>query len=545
MGVITATILSQGEEMNPAYALLSMEVSKEVNRIPAVQLTLVDGDAAQGDFPISNSVFFEPGKEIEIKLRFEGDSDVTVFKGLAVRQGVQASRQGSILTVDLKDAAIKLTHARHSAVFRDLSDAEIASRIIEDGGLTKGEIASTEPKHPEIVQYYTTNWDFMLSRADIHGLMVIVDDGTVSLRGIDLSGEAVHRFEFGLSELYDFEFELDAMHQHAAIESVSWDIENQQLTEASTAQAFSLTQGNLDGAGLARTLGFDSYLLSHPAPLDPAERQGWADARLARSRLSLIRGRLSVRGNAQIKPFDLIEIAGVGERFNGKTIVTGVRHLVDERGWQTDVQFGLTPEWFARQPDIQDVPAAGLLPAASGLQIGVVDSFEEDPEQQLRVRVLLPAIDSEDGAVWARLVSPEAGKERGYFFRPEPGDEVVLGFFNNDPRQPVILGAMYSSSNNPPEDFAELSEDNIHKGIVTKKGTKIGFLDNDKAAIFIETAQSNKILLDDDAETIEIVDQHGNSITMTSAGIEIKSASDFKIDASGNVEIKGQQVDVK
>jgi uncharacterized protein involved in type VI secretion and phage assembly len=257
-----------------------------------------------------------------------------------------------------------------------------------------------------------------------------------------------------------------------------------------------------------------------------------------------------------------MEIAGVGDRFNGKTLVTGVRHLLDDRGWQTDVQFGLTPEWFARQPDIQDAPAAGLLPAASGLQIGIVDSFDEDPAQLLRVRVMLPVIDGEDGVVWARLASPEAGKERGYFFRPEPGDEVVVGFFNNDPRQAVILGAMYSSSNNPPEDFADLSEENIHKGIVTKQGTKIGFLDNEKAAISIETAQGNKILLDDDAETIEIVDQHGNALTMNSDGIEvadqsgstiamtgdgveIKSAADFKIEASGNVEIMGQQVDVK
>ena len=44
---------------------------------------------------------------------------------------------------------------------------------------------------------------------------------------------------------------------------------------------------------------------------------------------------------------------------------------------------------------------------------------------------------------------------------------------------------------------------------------------------------------------IQVTDQHGNSITMDKNGIEIKSEKDVKIDASGNVEIKGQKVDVK
>ena len=116
--------------------------------------------------------------------------------------------------------------------------------------------------------------------------------------------------------------------------------------------------------------------------------------------------------------------------------------------------------------------------------------------------------------------------------------------------------------NNPPDDFATLAEDNINKGIVTQKGTKITFVDDEKAAVSIETPQSNKILLDDDAETIDIADQHGNSIAMSSSGItmadkdsnsiamsssgiEVKSAGDFKINASGSVEIKGAKVDVK
>jgi Rhs element Vgr protein len=322
-------------------------------------------------------------------------------------------------------------------------------------------------------------------------------------------------------------------------------MKNQELTQASQAAAFELSQGNLNGEQIAQTIGFDTYTLKHPVPLDPAELQAWADARMVRSRMSLIRGRIAVAGLTDLKPLDVIEIKEIGERFNGKTLVTGIRHQVNESGWQTDVQFGFSPDWFCRQENIADVPAGGLLPAVTGLQVGIIDAFEEDPDGEYRVKVILPAIDEAEGAVWARLLTPDAGLERGFFFRPEAGDEVVVGFFNNDPRQPIILGALYGSVNTPPADFADLSEDNLHKGIVTKKGTRIGFVDADKASIFIETPEANKIVCDDDAQSIQISDQHGNMITMDANGIEIKSTGDVKIDAGGNVEITGQKVDVK
>jgi Rhs element Vgr protein len=494
---------------------------------------------------ISDTSFFEPGKVVEIKLRYEGEKDFDVFKGVIVRHGVEANGMTSELVVELKDAAIKLTRPRKRVVFREQADHEIIGKIVGDAGLKKGKLDATQPKHAEIVQYDATDWDFILARADIQGLVVVADDGQISLQKIAVSGSPKHRFEYGISEIYNFEMEVDASHQNSNVESIAWDIKQQKLTPASKAKALTLSQGNLDGAKLAKAIGFDTCTLSQPTALDPKELQAWADARMARSRLAMIRGRLSVPGFGDIKPLDVMEVAGIGKRFNGQTLVTGVRHRVGGDGWQTDVQFGLSPQPFCREDNIQDAPAAGLLPAVSGLHIGIVDKFEADPGNELRVKVILPAIDEKTGAVWARLASPDAGKDRGYFFRPEPGDEVVVGFFNNDPRQGVILGAMYGSNNAAPKDMGELSEKNLNKGIVTKQGTTIGFIDDEKASVFIETKNKNKLLLDDNAESIQLSDQHGNSITMDKSGIAIKSAKDIKIEASGNVEIKGAKVDVK
>jgi Rhs element Vgr protein len=544
MSVATATILSAGRPIDPGYDVISIDIRREVNRIPSARLALVDGDTAERRFLISDTKVFEPGTMIEIRLRYDGATqDTTVFFGRVMCHGVEADREDFRLWVELKDVAIKLTQVRNGKVFRQQTDAEVIRSIIQAAGLKIGELSPTQPEHPEMVQFYCTDWDFILSRADAYGLLVVVNDGEISLRKIDLQGQPRFSFEFGLSEIYNFEIEADATYQYADLRSIGWDLK-QQSTDESYAKAFHLSQSDLDGLTLAKEVGFGAYTLSHPVPLALSELQAWADGRMVRSRMSMIRGRLGLEGLADIKLLDRIEIKGIGTRFNGNTQVTGICHRLDSEGWRTDLQFGLSPHGFYRESNIREAPSAGLLPAVSGIQIGIVVDLAEDPEKQFRVKVRLPGLVDEAGSIWARLASPYAGNGRGQFFWPEIGDEVVVGFFNDDPRQPVIMGALHSSKNAPPTDLAPATK-NLQKGFVTKNGTTLRFVDDEKASVFIETPQKNKIRFDDDSEGIYISDQHGNTLTMDRNGIQLKSAKDLTIEASGNVQIKGSTVDVK
>jgi hypothetical protein len=139
---VTVTILSNGEAMDPSYQLLSVNVQREVNRIPTAELTLLDGNLAQRKFEISDKPFFEPGKDIEIKLRIEGNSEESsVFKGPVVRHSLEAHRDSSRLVVGMKDAAVKLTGARHSAVYNGQDDSEIIKKILKDADVNAGTVA--------------------------------------------------------------------------------------------------------------------------------------------------------------------------------------------------------------------------------------------------------------------------------------------------------------------------------------------------------------------------------------------------------------------
>jgi len=546
MSVVTATISHKTKKvMSATYEVMSLDIEREVNRIPRCSLKLLDGDLAKSTFPISDTVFFEPGAELTISLNYGDDPPVVVFIGLVVRHGLSLSRRGSVLSVELKDKALALTRPRKSALHKDYDEA--IKTIAKAGSLKVTQLATTAAtKHPQLVQYDVSDWDFILSRAEAQGLILALTDGALTVAEVMAKGATTHTFEYGKDELYSLDVEADGLYQPGAVESVGWDPDTQAITAKTEAKPQKNPIGDLDAAKVATALGIQDTVLRHLAPIDPKELAAWADGHVARARMSMVRGRVSIPGTAKPKLLDAIKLVGVGKRFTGTSTITGIRHRVTKAGWTTDLQFGFSPELLADNQEVTAPSSAGLLPGIQGLQIGVVSGFEEDPLASFRVQVLVPSIDPAKGLIWARLASPDAGLGRGFFFRPEPGDEVIVGFINGDPRQAVILGSLYSKTNTPPEDFKAIDADNFLKGIVTKTGVTIGVVDEPDPVAFIETPAKQNIIFDDASGIVAITDMNGNSIILDENGITLTSAKDVTIDGSGgSVTILGTKVEVK
>ena len=222
---------------------------------------------------------------------------------------------------------------------------------------------------------------------------------------------------------------------------------------------------------------------------------------------------------------------GVGARFNGKALVSGVRHEISTKNWETDISFGLSPDTLATtQATVADPGANGLLPPIDGLQIGLVTALEGDPDGEERIQVHIPAIDPAGDGTWARLATLDAGSDRGTVFRPEIGNEVVVGFLNRDPRNPVVVGQLHSSTNASP---IPASDDNHHKGLKTRSGIELTF-DDDKIVAVLKTPNANTITLSDDEGSITIVDENSNSMTMNSDGIAVVDANSNSMTMDSN-----------
>lgn len=529
----TIKILTNGQEVTGEYHVVSVVVTKEINRIPHARLVFLDGDAASEDFAISNAEAFEPGKEIEILAGYHSDEE-TIFKGIVTRHAIKARhKKSSILEIECRDLASKMAITRNNGYYTDVTDAEIIEEIIGEFGL-EADVEATEAQHREMVKFNVMDWDFVLARARANGLLVVTDDGKISVKAPDAEQAPILNLVYG-STLMAFEAEMDARSQLPQINTQAWDYADQEMIEEKSDPPSLPDQGNLDADTLAEVMGTSTFPLRHGGKRTDAELKTLADACLLQSRLSRIIGRLKCQGFAGVKPGHLVSLNGVGDRFNGTAFITAVRQVVRTDNWETELQFGLSPEWLTPRRDIVEPPAAGLVPGVNGLQIGVVTQLAEDPDGEDRVMVRMPMVDPEAEGIWCRVASLDAGENRGAFFRPEINDEVVLGFINDDPRDPVILG-MFNSSAKPAPITA--SDDNHEKGFVTREGLKFIFND-EKKSITCETPNGNMMVLSDDGGTIVMADETGNKIEMSADGILIESAADITIKATGDINLQG------
>jgi len=532
-GPFRATVKAGGKTIPDTVQLLSARVFKAVNRVPRAEIVLRDGDMSSGEFAVSESDSYKPGAAISIEAGY-GDSTALVFSGIVIGQQLAIGGDNlCTVTLECRDKSAALTVGRKNANYVDKKDSDIAGKLIGAvSGLT-AQATATATQWKELVQYYCTDWDFLLARAEANGYVVIADDATVSFAAPKTDAAAALTVTYG-SDLLEFQAKLDARDQFASVQATAWDIKNQKIAQAKATPATVNAQGDLAAADLARALNIGTFGLQTAVTLESADLTTWAKAQQLKSGLARIRGSMKFQGSALAKVGAIIEVAGVGKRFNGKVYVSGITHEIGDGAWFTRAEFGLPPAWYAESGDLEAPAAAGLVPGVEGLQIGVVKKLSADPDGQFKIQVSIPVMQAETDGVWARLMQFHATSGQGAFFVPEVGDEVVLGYFNNDPSAPVILGSLYSSKRKTRYPIAD--EKNNTKAITTRSGLTIEY-DDDKKVITVVTPGKNKIVISDDDKSILLQDQHDNKLKMNDGGISLDSPKDITLKAQGNISL--------
>jgi Rhs element Vgr protein len=536
--VVSLTVEIAGTELPGWVAVAQVEVVREVNRIPFARLKIGDGDSGLADFSASADTYFVPGQEIVISAGYHGETEA-IFAGIVLKQHIGLRPDMSWLDVECRDVAATMTLARRNRHFEDVTDSDAIATIIADYDL-QADLAETSATHGQLLQYHATDWDFIVSRLDANGQFCAVEDGTLRSFVPELDSEPTAELVFG-TNLIELDAEFDARLPSGRITAQSWDPAAQDLAEAEAADPGLAPLGDLTADDMITASGRTAEEAWHGGMLAGDALQAWADGALRRSRIAGARGRARFQGFAGVGLGKTIKLGGLGNRFNGSAIVTGIRHVLVDNGWTTDLEFGIWPELHAERFAISAPPAAGLAPAVSGLQIGVVTATAGDPQSENRVRIKVPTAGLSEEGIWARLAMLDAGDGRGSYFWPEVDDEVVVGFLHDDPAHPVILGALHSSAHAPPE---APTEDNNLKGFVTRSGLTLAF-DDDTAAMTLKTPEGNSLVLSDGDGGIVLKDQNGNSIEMTASGITLKSAGALKIEAKSDVTAEGANIGLK
>lgn len=532
--VISFEVKVGGSALPTGMVVLKLHVKLEVNKIARAYISILGGKSYENLFPESENDIFAPGKDVEISIGY-AQKNIKVFSGIITKHSLDIATNylsfssRNLLLLEASDKSLKMTVGKKSEIYEKKKDSDIITTLLSTAGLTKT-VAATTLTHELISRHNCSDWEFMLNRTKANGMVVLNAMGAITVEAPKSSGTEVLTITYG-KDIKTFRGDLNAGNQLQGVEAINYDIYNELEVKQTGADSKFDIPGSLTGAVLGKVAAATKVSLNVPVPVLTQELKGHADALLAASRLRRMTGEMSFRGSTDVKLGSYIKLAGFGKLFNGLVYITGVEHLVENGQYVTKVSFGLKSEFFSAHPHEE----LNLLPPIAGLHVGIVKKLDADPDKKNRIQVMIPSLKSTGSGIWAMLGHFHAGKNSGSFFVPELNSEVIVGFINDDPRFPVVLGSLYSKNNTTQEKF---TADNFIKSIVTKGGTRLEFEDKDKTFKVI-TPGKNMIFISDKDKGVKIEDQNGNKILTSATGISMNSDKDIKITAAGKLELKG------
>ena len=280
--VLACSVYVNGSKLKDTFSLVSASVRLALNRIGKATLKFNAGNMDAQTFDESDNTLFKPGNSI----RFDAgntDRQDTLFEGSIIGVRILTGKDfRSYMVVECRDCAYPATQGRKNRIFEKKKDSDIIKEVLEDYGSV--DVDATQYQHPTLVQYYCTDWDFALSRADACGLFVFADGKKIKVKKPEVSGSPVLTVTFG-EDLTAFDLELTADDQFTQYEAVSWNPKEQKAVRVSASSPSLNKQGDLQPKSIASG---DSLLLQTDAPTEEKALKQWADgmalkAGLARS----------------------------------------------------------------------------------------------------------------------------------------------------------------------------------------------------------------------------------------------------------------------
>lgn len=178
----------------------------------------------------------------------------------------------------------------------------------------------------------------------------------------------------------------------------------------------------------------------------------------------------------------------------------------------------------------------------------------QDPQKLGRVKVKITVQGENFTTDWVQMIVAGAGPNRGWFFIPEAGDEVLVMFRDGEP---LIVGALWGKDK-PPDTNPD--GDNARRVIKSRAGSRVVLDDVGDTIIIEDGAGKGRITFDAASNKITIEALDGDvcfqapkgemKITAQSAelkatkNIELRSGGTMKWTAQAAVTITGGKVDL-
>ena len=483
------------------------------------------------------------GKTLNFKTssnRAFGPAHTLEFSGLITRlvkeRGPVDSRQ---IVITAHSPTVMLDGGGHYASYADLPLADIVKDLLKDCNPTLLP-AQISPAYTETIGYSVqtrSHWGYLCRLAAQYGEWLYYD-GSRLIFGTPPGGE-----ELTLKQsqgLISHAITLCPQPNRSAFFAADYD-----QSDSLQAQGFDklpVTNGLLS---LADAVSEEIYptrpaalvrRAAHESQAHELELQAVAAAKVATQ--ESVRLQVS-SSNPGVYPGRLVYIEDNG--FNeGAFRVTRVVH----RGAYTG-NYENEFEGVSEQLDVYPLTSLAAYPRSNSQVAFVVET--DDPAGLGRVRVQFAwQVELDQVTPWVRVAAAHAGPDKGIYFIPEIGEEVIVGFEGGNAEKPYVLGSLYNGK----QAAAGIgTEKNSRKMIRSRSGHTLELDDTDGAEkLRMYDREGNVIEFDPQAKTLTIqavgdLNLVGKSISLQAEeGVAIQAGKDVTMTTDGKaiVEAKGE-----
>lgn len=472
---------------------------------------------------------FRPGTKVEIAFRAEGEP-VVVTSGevtaVAVEPGVTGRHELVVTGLDLTH---RMARGGKSRAFTNMTDADIARRISGEYGLDPV-IDGTSDVRAHLMQHGETDYAFLRRIAGSIGYDFWITENKFHFKRKPSGRGQAPKLTWG-ENLRAFKVRFASVDACDEVVVTAWDpVDKKTITGRANTPDHGTDAPAAAQMAAAAKRAFGQ--VTRKAGQFPAASQSEADARAQSLMAKASGGGVVLRGEAVGNPWigagNEVTLDKVGKRLAGKYRVTSVEHVYGaDRPYVTRFTCG-AKEAESLVDMIGGGGAANRDHRGWGsLVVGVVTN-NDDKESQARVKVKFPTL-SDDESQWARVATIGAGASRGIEWLPEVGDEVLVGFENDDKSRPIVLGGLWGRMDKPPEPKPAQDGKVKDRIMASRRNHRIVLTDDPVSRITVKLGDAEcELVLAKDESTLA----GAAKLVLSAKDIEVKAAGSLKLDAA-------------
>jgi type VI secretion system secreted protein VgrG len=472
----------------------------------------------------TNTSIIEPSAQAKAIRDYLGRDVIFTFKSLT---GIQLMAKGvinSLESIDLhgSPAGLHVTGISHTIFLDDMKrsrtflerDLEtIVKTVLAEGPgdfYNREAIAPTyEPNLAYMPQYNETNFDFLKRLSQRYGQW-FYSDGM--------------RMQFGQTKPSKVKLINGASLHHFKIQTLLYShkesLGGYDYNSASNIKNASAKTGAGSGDGFATAVGYRQGAVAQP---DLEVGAYTAHANDSGTLAEMVKLQTNGKDANSIFYSGVSYLPlGIGQKFTIQNKTVEHNLLVVEVTHQSEVHGNYSCTFKAIPADVAAPHYTDVHAYAKAESQPAKVTDNNDPDGLGRVQVSFNWTGGSIKTDWIRLIQPHAGAGKGFYFVPEIGEEVLIGFEGGNAERPYVMGTNYNGS----ESSGYSSSGNDQKVIHTRSGTKMIFNDGE-GSVFIEDPSGNTWLMDG----------KGN--------ISVNAPKNFTLNAGENVNITaGKNVSV-